>query len=787
MNIAIPQSNTYLYYKITSLTGIIIMNYKLYLLRIALLLLSGIGTYDGISMEQGIKRSLDEEDKSRISSPSKKARYEVHPVSPENQQTAGKDELLAEEPIIQKCDSELLKDFMPIGELGRDEDKMDIAAPSYQDDDHMAPSAFNLHSPAFGSDGNVRYDLVSINPTPLLSSGDSHTNQRFMSPTELLDPKFGLLDLPEEILQNEIFSFFDLYDLGRFEMVSKASMRLCPDSVWKRLGHVIQEDYGFKVELTKELIKGHLIRSMLLTLPDKEATKKALELSQPKFLPNLLSTRPYLFENFLSYKPQYQNHKFFAEVFKEDFFNAYATKFMILIHPEIVKSRLDTHMSLLLNEVILNEGMMLSGSPIRARYKCAYFKELNDFLIERGDEEAMNRQIRNLCIGANGYQRNVNLARELNEQLVGKKNVVAIQRKFRILLTGGTVEYPGLYRRNLKAAKNLLEQLVAMRDKYAIHLKIDAHLQEGFNSNKMLEEMYEKNPQAARELNELLVAAEDKRAMVTKFNGLLHGSRGYEKNPQAAKEFNEQLISIGNEDAIETKFKGLYFGEYGYEKDSKTAINFLEYHMHQEVKGADSRPSWKLTSLFWTPPPLFKREPPHIFRELNDQLIAMGNKKAIKRKFYGLLEGWCGYEKNPQAAIDFNESYVRQGDVKAIKRLLRITTKDIGGSFDRISQYFIYEAWQTNVKIIAPQILQYLCTRYTSESDKDAFYRELSLFVEDYTTRNIRIAHYVKALGLLKGIWGFDKSTQSTKDKSSTSRNNREEAIKYIRRHYIAL
>ncbi|KAB2833887.1 MAG: F-box protein [Caedimonadaceae bacterium] len=59
---------------------------------------------------------------------------------------------------------------------------------------------------------------------------------------------------------------------------------------------------------------------------------------------------------------------------------------------------------------------------------------------------------------------------------------------------------------------------------------------------------------------------------------------------------------------------------------------------------------------------------PAAARELNEALIAQGDKGAIKRKIDGLIYGWGGYEKDPNAAREFNDALVAKGDSEAIQR-----------------------------------------------------------------------------------------------------------------------
>ncbi|MBM3468676.1 MAG: hypothetical protein FJX71_04515 [Alphaproteobacteria bacterium] len=725
-----------------------IINYKCLLRSIALLLFSGVISSEGMAMEQGIKRSfdeiLDEKDKSKQISVSKRVRYESDKKSFEQSmdfeedQVTGKDEMLSEEPVTKQW---------------------------FQDDDPMSPSVLDLFPPDFGSEGTVGSDLVSTNLIYLLSSSDFYRMQQFMFTTNLLDPEPidpepSLFDIPDEVFHSGIFSTFDLYDLGRFEMVSKSCMRLCSDSVWQRVGHVIQEDYGPDVVLTKELIKGHLMRGMLLTMPNEQATEKVIELSQGQspLLPNLLSTRPPFFAKFYNcIKPinrgilESSFDSFFKETFKEDFYKAYASKFMILMQPDIIKERL---WMLMFFQRGVVKGISPRSTPLKERFNLQHFKVLNDFLIERGDKGATNEKIKDLCIGSNGYPRDKSKARELNEQLVSMGYKSALLRKFLILLNGNDYDACDFYNRNPRAARDLNDQLVAMRDRTAIDRKF-----EGLIKGK---HGYEQNLQVAKVFNEQLVAEGNYDAINKKYYELFHGMDCYEQDRQAAKELNEQLVAIGDKKAIERKCEGLFFGIWNYEKNPQAAKDLIkEYGLQGH---------WKT---YGGPEYLLSDYPVQEVRDFNEELVAVGDMVAVDRKYRGLFHGLWGYEVNPQAARDFNEEYVRQGNAEAINRWLERITKNIDGSFERISQYFVYEAWQTNVKQIGQQILQYVCGIEMKYSDRNSLYKELTLFVEDYAARDIRLAHYIKALGMLKGIWGFNQ--------------DQAEAIKYMRRHYLAL
>jgi hypothetical protein len=113
--------------------------------------------------------------------------------------------------------------------------------------------------------------------------------------------------------------------------------------------------------------------------------------------------------------------------------------------------------------------------------------------------------------------------------------------------------------------------------------------------------------------------------------------------------------------------------------------------------------------------------------EINEELIVKGDPQAIRRKIEGLAYGGdryrvqsthslygsyrfhptYGYEKNPQAAREFNDSLIERGDQEAIKRKINALTR--GGDAYEVTDWFDY----------MPSVTRYYPT-YGYEKDPEA-------------------------------------------------------------------
>lgn len=220
----------------------------------------------------------------------------------------------------------------------------------------------------------------------------------------------------------------------------------------------------------------------------------------------------------------------------------------------------------------------------------------------------------NMCwsvdVPAYGYEKDPVTAKDLNESFVERGDPEAIERKIRSLLgiaTGKfsnregyfTVKLTYGYKQDFEVARELNEQLVEKGDLVAIERKIEG-LSRGIYG-------YEEDPIATREFNDLLVERGDPKAIERKIIALSNAgeyplsfhsatvpSYGYELDPISAKEFNDLLVEQGNIEAIERKLRsllgiaeGVYSTvdvsftvklnlTYGYEKDPLAAKEFIE-------------------------------------------------------------------------------------------------------------------------------------------------------------------------------------------------------------------
>jgi hypothetical protein len=289
-------------------------------------------------------------------------------------------------------------------------------------------------------------------------------------------------------------------------------------------------------------------------------------------------------------------------------------------------------------------------------------------------------------------RKNLQAARELNEVLIQRGDQQAIKRKIDALIQGGDArpygidvphyrrpgDYPTYgYEKNPEAVWELNDILAKRGDKEAISRKIEGLTRGGDTYQKRSvyggsaygkpfthyypSYGYKKNPEAAREFNDILVEEGDQQAITRKIEGLTRGgdiyhqnevvqsvthcypTYGYEKNPQAAREFNEILVERGDQEASTRKWLGLMRGG-----DSYQAFERLRPVTHYY-------------------PTCGYEKNPQAAREFNEVLIKKGDRRAIGRKIWGLLNGTNSYEKNLKAAKDLNDILVERDDQEAIK------------------------------------------------------------------------------------------------------------------------
>ncbi len=204
---------------------------------------------------------------------------------------------------------------------------------------------------------------------------------------------------------------------------------------------------------------------------------------------------------------------------------------------------------------------------------------------------------------------------------------------------------------------------------------------------------YPKNLKAARQFNEQLAAQRYPLACERKVFGLYFEIDSYREDPNAARHFNDQLISEGYPKAIERKIKGLLYGYFGYSQSQESAVAYVDQLVKQgfdiaierKVEWVFTREQNPLTVLSRTVftsirdffcYPWGSKEAPNedlgeeikCIRILNDKLVSVGSCKAITRKYDGLVNGNCFYQKDSEAAERLRQHLIGQENHKARER-----------------------------------------------------------------------------------------------------------------------
>jgi hypothetical protein len=350
------------------------------------------------------------------------------------------------------------------------------------------------------------------------------------------------LTLLPETWEYEIFRFFSLYDLGRFEMVSRECKALCVSSVWLKLGRAIQDDYAPGSPFNRETIKRHLARSKLLTTNDNSHTKKLIPFS--------LHQMPFPPTSFINYMTKLTCSVFeyntrinimgVTAYFLKPFFDAYATHLMLLGDIDWIRQLKDK--GVLMQRVfptIMHTDSMEEYSVI-------------EIWLKRGHKGAFLAHIDGIEKGSDEFKRNCKGAKEFIEQLVNEKN----EHGFRLKVVGLLRGWYG-YDMDSKAATEFLRQLVKEKNEWAFR--------------KVLV-LQEKRPSVTRAFIERLVNEGNEWGFEMKVEGLSLGMYGYERDPSAARKFNDQLANKGNVNAMNRQIVGMINNLYGYRYEEDTVV-----------------------------------------------------------------------------------------------------------------------------------------------------------------------------------------------------------------------
>src|SRR3990167_69013 len=340
-----------------------------------------------------------------------------------------------------------------------------------------------------------------------------------------------LANVPNEIIQKNIFMFCDMWTLGRLATSCRNfKSLLTEDLFWKAYG---LERYG--VYLSEENLRVN---------------------PREKVIQHFLKVRVHMMDD--SHLLALQDIGNF--VFKYRLFDAPSLKDFIfceaLLHHHL-ESRIRGFALYALPHQLLECWDKDNDDPIPNKRK-PLLREAIEILIRKGDRDAINRKIAWLLWGEEGYTKDLAEARKMNDTLVEKGDRHAIRRKIDGLANGADG-----YERDLEAAQSVNDSLANARDRDAIRRKIDGLVNGTYG--------YEKNLVAARALNDSLANAGDQMAIERKIYGLENGRYGYYQDLEALMDFIESRTEKGDSVAIGAKMRGLFWGYYGYEEQEDTS------------------------------------------------------------------------------------------------------------------------------------------------------------------------------------------------------------------------
>ena len=146
--------------------------------------------------------------------------------------------------------------------------------------------------------------------------------------------------------------------------------------------------------------------------------------------------------------------------------------------------------------------------------------------------------------------------------------------------------------------------------------------------------------------------------------------------------------------------------------------------------------------------------------EMTNGYAAQGNETAISHKIQGFLYGTYGYEKNPKAAIAFNDSLVEQGNKEAIERKINdlangryVYDKDPKAAFE-FNERLVE---QGNEKAIIRKIKGLAYGEYGYEKNPKAAVALNESLIEQGNESAIERKIY----GLLDGKYGYEKNPEA--------------------------
>ncbi|MBM3468036.1 MAG: F-box protein [Alphaproteobacteria bacterium] len=326
------------------------------------------------------------------------------------------------------------------------------------------------------------------------------------------------------------------------------------------------------------------------------------------------------------------------------------------------------------------------------------------------------------------------------------------------------------------------------------------------NSSKSLVSDVEHN------IIELLASHHDPRAMMMKLMGLRKGMYAYKKDVLAARLILEELwqepeVSAGafevtldwmldfqrrvpqslnrqfereesvDDVALLADFEVLSHASlinYGMSFDFINDV--LEYGVSQ---GSDVAISDRLEELSGGPWALHSGASPTVVAFI-EELVAGNIEDGMELKFKGLLFEKYGYKRDVQAAIDFVVDSFDQHNPVTVRDLAKGYVYDsfpddpvLGGQYGLynkgLSNIIFDGVFEQNHPTLTQMYIDVLVSKYLKDPHRII---KINKEIESLASRGIRFARYLKAFGLLHGLFGFGK--------------NIEEARKYILEHYIA-
>ncbi|MHB9148039.1 MAG: F-box protein [Candidatus Amoebophilus sp.] len=548
-----------------------------------------------------------------------------------------------------------------------------------------------------------RTDITDDDGEPLFQQTDETQNQAL---TQAPVSAISFVNLPNEIIL-QFFSWLSVQNIARLSQVCKFWQVLSEDPfLWKAVRLRIHGDYSVKQATKQQAIK-HMLRVRVNTLSNLTTISQLVN----KY--NLNKKHHFIGYHNLLIQLYGSNIKLIDEYAAQGNQGASKQKIQELFY-----------------------GMHFrKGPPVPAAIA------FNDFLIERGDQEAIQRKIRSLIGGKGGYKRNLKAAATLNDTLVQQGNEESIKRKIEGLLYGKSG-----YKRNPQAIAALNESLVEQGNEGAMQRKMEGLVYGRYG--------YEKNHKAAIALNDALIQQGNEEAIKRKIQGLTQGDYGYKQDKKAIVAFNDSLIVQGNEEAIRRKIGGLVYGKYGYRKDTAAAVSFNDYLSEQGNQAAIER---KMEGLVYGRYGYGKDLKAAVC--FNEYLSEQGNQAAIERKMEGLVYGRYGYGKDLKAAVCFNEYLIQQGIQAAIARKLAGLAEGKYGYEQNLKAAVDFNEFligQGNEKAIQRKVSQLASGGIVYSQD----IVQLRIWITSEVSKGKRWAYYLKAQGLKYGILGFKQASQ---------------------------